>query len=111
MLHGGIIATIMDDVIGTLLTVNKDEQRGEPLSRDTVTAYMNVKYMRPVATPQTVLVVARSKGTLGGKGGRRKYLLEAEIRDGKGRVLATADSLWIRLSREEEARLKAEAKL
>lgn len=101
MLHGGIIATLMDDVIGTLLTVNKHHKTGEPLSGNTVTAYLNVKYLRPVKTPQTVLVVARSKETPDGRS--RKYGMEAEIRDGEGMVLAKADSLWIRL--EKEARL------
>ncbi|KUJ13660.1 thioesterase superfamily protein, partial [Mollisia scopiformis] len=95
MLHGGVIATLMDDVIGTLLTVNKNHSTGDPLSVNTVTAYMNVKYLRPIATPQTVLVIAKSRGTLDAK--RKKFLMDAEIRDGEGTVLAKADSLWIRM--------------
>lgn len=98
MLHGGIIATLMDDVIGTLLTINKYHKTGKSLSHNTVTAYLNVKYLRPVKTPQTVLVLAASRETPDGKS--RKYRMEAEIRDGEGVVLAKADSLWIRLEKE-----------
>ncbi|CZR58554.1 uncharacterized protein PAC_08446 [Phialocephala subalpina] len=98
-LHGGIIATLMDDAIGTLLTINKHHKTGEPLSGNTVTAYLNVKYLRPVKTPGTVLVVAWGGKVEGGKG--RKYGMEAEVRDGKGAVLAKADSLWILLQKKE----------
>jgi acyl-coenzyme A thioesterase PaaI-like protein len=103
MLHGGVIATLMDDVIGTLLTVNKHHKTGDPLSSSTVTAYMNVKYLKPVETPQTVLVVAKSREVPDVKG--KKFFMDAEIRDGDGNVLAKADSLWIRLAKKEEAKL------
>ncbi|TVY84826.1 Verlamelin biosynthesis protein B [Lachnellula suecica] len=89
LLHGGVIATLMDDVIGTLLTVNKDAN-AMPISSTTVTASLNVSYLRSVPTPGTVLVVARCREVNG-----RKYQMEAEVRDGKGTVLAKADSLWI----------------
>lgn len=88
MLHGGLIATLLDDTIGTLLTVNKD-QDGSPLTSHTVTVSLNVKYLRPVKTPQTVLVVAicrEIKGT--------RFYMDAEIRDESGKVLAKADSVW-----------------
>ncbi len=103
MLHGGIIAALLDDVIGTLLTVNKNHSNGDPLSASTVTAYLNVKYLKPVRTPQTVLVVAKSRETPGMSG--RKYLMDAEIRDADGNVLAKADSLWIRLIKKDGANL------
>jgi len=96
-LHGGIIATLMDDAIGTLLTVNKfgkEDGKAIPLSSSTVTAYLNVQYLKPVKTPQTVLIVARCKEVKG-----RKYFMEAEVKDGEGNVLAKADSLWIRIVR------------
>ncbi|KAF4631035.1 hypothetical protein G7Y89_g7094 [Cudoniella acicularis] len=90
VLHGGIIATLLDDVIGTLLTVNKDTE-AIPLSSSTVTASLNVTYLRKVSTPATVLVVARCLEVKG-----RKFSMYAEVQDGEGNVLAKADSLWIR---------------
>lgn len=90
MLHGGIVATLMDDVVGTLMTVNQDKAL-MPLSSSTVTAYMNVQYLRPIATPQTVLVVAKSREVKG-----RKFYVDSEIRDDEGTILAKAESLWVR---------------
>jgi uncharacterized protein (TIGR00369 family) len=88
MAHGGLIATLLDDTIGTLLTVNKD-QEGSPLTNNTVTVSLNIKYLRPVKTPQTVLVVATCREVKG-----TKFYMNAEIRDERGKVLANADSVW-----------------
>lgn len=88
-LHGGIIATLMDDVIGTLLTINKDE---ETINSGTVTGTLSVKYLRKVMTPQTVVVVAKCKEVRD-----RKIFMEAEVRDSEGNVLAKADSMWIKV--------------
>jgi len=93
MLHGGIIATIMDDVVGTLMTVNESPESGAPLSSSAVTAYMNVRYRSPITTPQTILAIARSKEIKG-----RKFYIDSEIRDEYGHVLATAESLWISIA-------------
>jgi acyl-coenzyme A thioesterase PaaI-like protein len=90
MLHGGAVATLMDDCVGTLMTINEDLNNGGPLSSSAVTAYMNIQYRMPISTPQTVLVIARSRELKG-----RKYYLDSEIRDDYGHVLASADSLWI----------------
>jgi acyl-coenzyme A thioesterase PaaI-like protein len=89
MLHGGIVATLMDDVVGTLMTVNQDKEF-MPLSSSTVTAYMNIQYLQPIATPQTVLVVAKSRKVKG-----RKFYVDSEIKDDEGTVLAKAESLWV----------------
>lgn len=93
MLHGGIVATLMDDCVGTLMTVNEgatEDQESVPLSSMAVTAYMNIQYKSPITTPQTVLVIAKSRELKG-----RKFYLDSEIRDEYGHVLATAESLWI----------------
>jgi acyl-coenzyme A thioesterase PaaI-like protein len=94
MLHGGIIATLMDDVMGTLLTINKDSN-AMPLSIRTVTGTLNIRFMQRVKTPGTVLVVAKCRDVKG-----RKYFMEAEVRSGTGEVFARADSLWIRVADE-----------
>lgn len=89
MLHGGMIATVLDDTIGTLLTVNMSND-GRPLTDNNVTVELNVKYLRPVATPQTIVVVATRKESRGSK-----MYMEAEIRDGRGKILAKAESVWM----------------
>jgi acyl-coenzyme A thioesterase PaaI-like protein len=94
MLHGGIVATLMDDVMGTLLTVNKD-QGGLPLTQSTVTASLTVKYLNVIKTPGTVAVVARCRKKEG-----RKFWLDAEVRDGNGGVLAKGEAVWIKLGKQ-----------
>jgi len=96
VLHGGITAAIIDDVIGTLLTVNKDG-KSLPLTWNTLTASLNVRYLRRVETPGTVVVVARCREVKG-----RKYFMEAEVRDGEGQKLAEAESLWIGINKSKE---------
>lgn len=95
MLHGGIVATLMDDVMGTLLTVNKDHG-GLPLTQSTVTASLTVKYLKGIRTPGTVAVVAKCRKREG-----RKFWLNAEIRDGGGVVLAKGEAVWIKLGKQE----------
>jgi acyl-coenzyme A thioesterase PaaI-like protein len=93
MLHGGIISTLMDDVMGTLLTVNEDHG-GLPLTQGTVTASLTVKFLKGVRTPGTVAVVARCRKREG-----RKFWLDAEVKDGEGRVLAKGEAVWIKLGK------------
>jgi acyl-coenzyme A thioesterase PaaI-like protein len=94
MLHGGIIATLMDDVMGTLLTVNKD-QGGLPLTQSTVTASLSIKYLKGVRTPGTVAVLARC-----GRREGRKFWIEGEVRNGDGAVMARGEAVWVKLGRE-----------
>jgi len=91
LLHGGIISTLIDDVMGTLLTVNKD-QGGLPLSQSTVTGEMKVRYLRPVRTPGTVVVVAECVKREG-----RRICLEGEVRDVEGVVLARGEAVWVKV--------------
>ena len=92
VLHGGITAALFDDAIGVLLTLNKEK---EILPRDssTVTAFLNVRYLKRIGTPATVVMVVRCEEIQG-----RKYFMKAEVRDGEGTKLAEADSLWILLA-------------
>jgi acyl-coenzyme A thioesterase PaaI-like protein len=87
--HGGVLATVMDEMMGILLGTNKRlglfATRGDP-----VTAYLNVSYMKPVQTPGTVLVSARFKEVVG-----KKHFLEATIKDGGGVMLSRAEALFI----------------
>jgi len=81
--------------MGTLLTVNKDEDGG-PLSGSTVTAKLEVRFLKLVPTPGTVMAVAKYERREG-----RKFWLEAWIEDGDGEVLARGDALWISLGKRD----------
>jgi hypothetical protein len=74
--------------MGILTTINKD--RKSMPKGDIVTAYLTVKYRKPVATPQTVLVSAGFRKVEG-----RKYFIDGMVKDGFGTILAIAEALWI----------------
>ncbi|OHW90458.1 thioesterase superfamily protein [Colletotrichum incanum] len=88
--HGGIVATVLDETIGMIFLVNKTE--GLMSAESYMTAYLNVTYVRPVETPQTVLCVVEVVRVKG-----RKWWIQGRIEDREGRVLAKAESLFVRL--------------
>lgn len=87
--HGGIIVTIIDEAMSFFLKRNK-ELGTLPGLGDIVTADLRVKFIRPVKTPQTVVVEARLREVNG-----RKYVVKADVKDGEGVVLAQGEALWI----------------
>ncbi|MCJ1398429.1 hypothetical protein MMC11_001627 [Xylographa trunciseda] len=92
--HGGIVATIMDEVMSTLLSVNKSRSGiyGGP-----VTASLNVSFLQPVWTPQVVLVTAKLGAIRG-----RKVDVESSVRDSNGNDLAKGEALFIRMDDPRE---------
>lgn len=95
--HGGIVATLLDEVMGELTTINKKHRTIKDGSY--MTAYLNTSYKGKVATPGTFLVVARMSRMDG-----RKVFISATVEDGEGGVLARGEALFIRL-REPIGRL------
>lgn len=96
ILHGGIVATLLDEVMGILLTSNKDPANAS-IQGETFTAYLHVNYLKPVDTPQTVLVTARFRELKG-----RKHFIESTIEDGDGAVLAKGEALWVGIRESKE---------
>ena len=93
--HGGFVATMLDEVMGVLLTVNHQDyaerQGREPDAMiSQMTAYMNVTYKWPVKTPGVILATAKITKTE-----PRKWWLEATMEDDERRVLATAEALFV----------------
>lgn len=91
--HGGIVATIFDEVLGYAAPGGRlhgeGENGGAPVS-SYVTAYLNTTYLRPVRTPGTVLVEATTTKVQG-----RKIYVEASMEDGEGHRLARAEALFV----------------
>lgn len=97
--HGGIVATILDEVMGVLLSVNKDRETevarstGKPVERMAkVTAELTVKYLKPVATPQNVRVKAWFSKTEG-----RKFWIQGTVEDETSAILARGEAIFIRM--------------
>ena len=94
--HGGIIMTVLDEVLGQIPALNRD--RGAVPDLTTLTAYLNTKFEAPVRTDEapgggkTVLVRARLKKHEG-----RKMWVEGEMEDENGKVLARADALFVQI--------------
>ena len=99
VLHGGIVAALLDDVMGTLLTVNKVKSSGNSSTASTVTAKLVVEYKVPVRTPQTIMVMARMERIEG-----RRLWLVGEMKDAAGRTLAKSEAVWVRVEKGGRAR-------
>ena len=91
---------MLDEAMGILLLVNKglgeNKHDGETIDH-LVTAYLNVTYLKPVMTPQTVLVTANLKKIEG-----KKLYIEGKVKDAEENMLAKAEALWLELKRSKE---------
>ncbi|KAJ5682297.1 hypothetical protein N7462_005462 [Penicillium macrosclerotiorum] len=97
ILHGGMVATLLDECTGLLLSIRGDvgdaSQRNADSDPGPVTAYLNTKFLRPVRTPGVIVVEAQLKEAKED----RKWKIDGEIRDSQDQILATAESLYVRI--------------
>ena len=84
-LHGGIIATLLDEAMGKV-----SRFRGVRA----VTAELNIEYLRPVPVEQEIVVEGREVGAQG-----RNYHRTGEIRNAKGDVLARGRARFVDVTR------------
>ena len=84
--HGGIIATLLDEVMAKVNRFAADHA---------VTAKLNVEYLRPVPTGADLLV----EGWEVERNGRERFR-EGEIRNAAGVVLARGTACFVEISRE-----------
>lgn len=92
--HGGLVATVLDEVSSILVSECLRSQRLPP---ENVTADLRIQYMKPVLIPDKVVVKARITDVQKVK----KYFVSAELVDSTGDVRAKADGLFIRTSFEK----------
>ncbi|KAK8038164.1 thioesterase superfamily protein [Apiospora phragmitis] len=91
-LHGGIVAALLDEVIGSLIPINRE--RGLMPAGSHFTAYLHTQYRRPVPTTAGALLVrARFVKVDVARG---KFFAEATLEDAEGTVLASAEALFVR---------------
>jgi len=91
--HGGIVATMLDEVLSLLVAVCRASQGLLP---DNVTADLRLTYVKPVPTPAVLLVKGKIREIKG-----RKYYADGEIVDGTGLVLAKAEGLFVSVQKEK----------
>lgn len=94
VVHGGAIAAVLDDVVGTV-----------PLSLGTprVTGKLSVNYRRPVIVGHEVSIRAWQETVEG-----RKAIVKGEMRDSLGRLLADAEALMVEMPTEGYSKFAAE---
>lgn len=85
LLHGGIIANILDSTMGNVVG---QELR---INGRMFTVALNISYKKPVTTPGTVLARAH----IIRMDGRRKIWVHGSVEDGTGGIHATAEGMWL----------------
>ncbi len=83
VVHGGAIAAVLDDVVGTVPLAIKSPA---------VTARLTVNYRRPVLIGHEVNVRAWQENV----DGRKRYI-KGEMTDSMGRIVADADALMVEI--------------
>ncbi|KAH7140215.1 thioesterase superfamily protein [Dactylonectria estremocensis] len=88
--HGGIVATVLDEVLGIPFLFN--QMHNNLLDGAHMTGELTIKYLRPVPLRCSLLCrvsIVRSEG--------RKYFVNGHIEDENGEVLAKGESIYISL--------------
>ena len=92
IVHGGMVASLMDEVMGFLSVQNRII--GATRQGKYMTVYLNTQFKAPLMANSTYLAVARVD-----KLEERKIFISQTIQDGEGKVLATGDALFINVVR------------
>jgi acyl-coenzyme A thioesterase PaaI-like protein len=91
ILHGGMTMAIVDEAMGSLIEINaalgKD---GEVFKSVSVTASLEIKFLRPVPTGQAIIATAWVEWTE-----RRKTRVRCVVRDQHDEKLAECASTWV----------------
>ncbi|MGH9467341.1 MAG: PaaI family thioesterase [Terriglobales bacterium] len=85
ILHGGIIAVLLDEAMGKLSRLHGVRA---------VTAELQVEYLRPIAAGQDIAVLAEESRCEG-----RNLYFQAEIRDCEGKPLARGRGRFVEVAR------------
>lgn len=88
--HGGIVTTVMDEITGLALTINR--ARNTIPDTGYMTGYLNTSFLKPVKVPRTYLCRVKINRAEG-----RKYYMTGTIEDEAGEILAKGDALYIAL--------------
>ena len=86
LLHGGIIANILDSTMGNV--IGQELRSTDP----TFTVGLNITYKKPVVTPGTIIARAHITRI----DGPRKIYVQGSIEDGHGGIHAIAEGMWLK---------------
>ena len=91
--HGGMIMTMLDEAMGSVFEINYTlGRKAEAYQTMSLTAGLDVKFLKPVMLPGAVCATAWVEEQEG-----RKTRLRCVIKDGEGTELARCTSVWVAL--------------
>jgi acyl-coenzyme A thioesterase PaaI-like protein len=90
LLHGGVIATILDSTLGNVIGL------AHPEIGTFFTVKLEVNYKKPITTPGTIMVRARLVKMDG-----RKVFVEGWVEGSEGEIHAKGDGMWLRVKKEK----------
>ena len=91
--HGGVIATLLDSVMGL------DANRSSPADHYIVTAQLNVHFLRPAFEGETLLASSEVRHA-----GRKTAMAQGEIRTTAGDLVATASATFVYVPHTDRTR-------
>ncbi|KAK3307865.1 HotDog domain-containing protein [Chaetomium strumarium] len=93
--HGGLVVTLLDEVMGQTFAVNKAHRLLVDIP--VMTGYLNTRFEKPVpaGTEERASVLMVTARLVRNEG--RKYWMEGEVQGEDGAVLARAEALFIML--------------
>ena len=93
IIHGGMTMTMVDEAMGTVNEINTALGKEGPAHElSSVTATLEIKFLRPVPVPSVVWVTSWTEAIEG-----RKSRFRCEVKDSQGHVLAKCTSIWVAL--------------
>ncbi|WP_435006662.1 PaaI family thioesterase [Tundrisphaera lichenicola] len=98
LVHGGVIATLLDSVMGMAAA------RSSPVEHYLVTAQLNVNFIRPALDGETLIAFADVRHV-----GRRTAVAQGEIRTDSGSLVATSSATFVYVAHDDRTRGQSES--
>jgi uncharacterized protein (TIGR00369 family) len=95
--HGGVVATLLDSVMGMAAA------RSAPPDHYLVTAQLNVHFIRPAWEGETLVASSEVRHN-----GRKTAMAQGEIRTGTDALVATASATFVYVAHSEQTRGRSE---
>ncbi|KAI5463700.1 HotDog domain-containing protein [Mariannaea sp. PMI_226] len=93
VVHGGIVASLLDEAMGCIFDLNIALEKESPtFQTSNVTGALNVTYLKKVPTNSLLLLTAKVEAFNG-----RKTTIQCQLRDETREVLAKCESTWVGL--------------
>ncbi len=97
IVHGGVVATLLDSVMGL------DASRQAPDDHYAVTVQLNVNFIRPAFPAERLVASSEARHR-----GQRTAVAQGEIRTGSGALVATGSATFCFVAHSDETRGRAD---